>query len=68
MGDMNRSALITTRDVAEMLGVSRSTLYGWAVAGYGPPPIKVGRQVRYKASDVDAWLEQQKRSSANNVG
>lgn len=34
----------------------------WRAKAKGPPFIKVGRLVRYRRSDVDAWLR------ANTVG
>ena len=33
------------------------TLYDWRHKGCGPLGMRVGRYVRYRRSDVDAWLE-----------
>lgn len=50
--------LLTRDNVAEMLGVTRGTLAVWAsTRRYDLPVVKVGRAVRYRASDVEAWLE-----------
>lgn len=51
--------LLRLREVADWLGVSHSTMYHWRGAGKGPPGFLVGGQVRYRAGDVQAWLNQQ---------
>lgn len=41
-----------------MLGVSPGTLSVWRSTGrYSLPFLKVGRKVRYRVSDLNAWLE-----------
>ena len=44
-------------DVANYLGVPVNTLYQWRHRGYGPAARRVGRYIRYKASDVVDWVE-----------
>jgi excisionase family DNA binding protein len=51
--------LLSAQEVADFLGVPTSTLYGWRYKGEGPRGFRVGRHVRYRREDVDAWLEQQ---------
>lgn len=46
-----------TEEVAQYLGVPLGTIYNWRVSGKGPRAIRVGRHLRYRPSDVDAWLE-----------
>ena len=52
--------LLTADDVAAMLKVSKSWVYEHTrlrgARGSGLPFIKVGRLVRYRRSDVEAWL------------
>ena len=48
--------LIDEVSLAVRLGVSRSTLQSWRYAGRGPRFIKLGRLVRYRNADVDAYL------------
>lgn len=48
--------LLSTDELAEMLGVPLSTVYGWNYTRTGPKVIKVGRRCRYRRSDVEAWL------------
>jgi predicted DNA-binding transcriptional regulator AlpA len=33
------------------------TIYNWRSRGEGPPAYRVGKYLRYRQSDVDAWLE-----------
>jgi len=51
--------LMSIDDVAQMLGIPVRTLYAWRTTGKGPRGIRVGRWVRYRRADVEAWLEQQ---------
>ena len=50
--------LLSIDQVAEYLNVPKSTVYKWNQHGTGPRFLKVGRYVRYRLADVDAWLEQ----------
>ncbi|WP_410576619.1 helix-turn-helix transcriptional regulator [Amycolatopsis sp. lyj-108] len=50
-------ALLTAREVAQYCGVPLKTVYGWNTAGTGPKYYRVGKHVRYRASEVDKWLE-----------
>lgn len=49
--------LLTVAQVAEYLQVPAQTLYVWHHKGTGPTAIKVGRHLRYRPSDVDAWVQ-----------
>lgn len=51
--------LMTIEDLSAYLGVPKNTLYQWRTKGKGPVGRKVGKHVRYRESDVDAWLEGQ---------
>lgn len=56
--------LLRPDEVAPLLNVARGTLYRWRHYGTeGPPSIKVGRGVRYRLSDVNAYLERQRQTS-----
>ncbi len=54
-----RRPLATAQEVAEYLGVPVATVYQWKYRGNGPKMIKVGRHLRARWEDVDAYLEQQ---------
>jgi excisionase family DNA binding protein len=45
--------------LASYLGVPVATLYSWRYMGNGPRSIKVGRHLRYRAADVERWLDAQ---------
>lgn len=50
--------LMTRKEVADLLGFSVATLARRAWAGQDAPPfIKIGKTVRYRKSDVDAWID-----------
>lgn len=44
--------------ISEELNVPVRTIYAWRSQGVGPRGYRVGRHVRVKRSDLNAWLEQ----------
>ena len=48
--------LLDDRDVARLTGRARSSLQKDRLYGGGIPFIRLGRLVRYRPADVDAWL------------
>jgi excisionase family DNA binding protein len=44
-------------EVADYLGVSKETIYGWRKSGYGPPASKVGKHLRWRPVDVTDWID-----------
>lgn len=59
-----RDELLTPAEVADWLQVPLSTLRIWRHRREGPPAVKVGRLLRYRAGAVEAWLEAQEREAA----
>jgi predicted DNA-binding transcriptional regulator AlpA len=55
--------LLDEAKLAAKLAVSRSTLQSWRYAGKGPRYIKVGKFIRYRNADVDAYLRAQTRGA-----
>jgi excisionase family DNA binding protein len=53
--------LLSVPELSAYLGVPVSTLYLWRTRGEGPPGFKIGKVVRYRASEVSKWLEEQAR-------
>jgi excisionase family DNA binding protein len=51
-----RTTALTERQVAEQLGLSVATLRAWRHRGKGPRFLRLGRSVRYLASDVDEFV------------
>jgi excisionase family DNA binding protein len=54
--------LLTAQEVAALLIVPVSTLYHWRSVGQGPAGFRIGKQLRYRAADVTAWLEERATS------
>jgi len=48
--------LWSPKQVAEYLGVPVQTIYQWRTRGYGPPGTRIGKHVRYRPADVEAWV------------
>ena len=55
--------LIAPEALSSYLGVPVATLYAWRSRGHGPASIRVGRHLRYRAKDVEAWLNDPERRS-----
>ena len=52
------SHMLTREQAAEYVGCKPQSLAVWALTQrYNLPMVKVGRNVRYRQSDLDAWLE-----------
>jgi excisionase family DNA binding protein len=60
---MMDEAFLTTEEVLEYLQVNLRTVYRLIKAGK-IPAVRVGRQWRFRRSDVDAWLESQRARGA----
>ena len=56
--------LLTVEDLANFLDVPIKTLYAWRYHGEGPVGFRVGRYIRYRRTDVEAWIERQLDSVA----
>lgn len=50
---------LTQYQFCRMLGVNTRTAARWREAGYGPRAYRIGREIRYKRSDAEAWLDDQ---------
>jgi excisionase family DNA binding protein len=49
--------LLTEREAANLLSISSRTLQAWRSNGGGPTFVRVGRVIRYRRSDLIAWIE-----------
>jgi excisionase family DNA binding protein len=56
--------LLDVQGVASWLVLSPKTVYAMVERGEGPPPIKVGRLLRWDRDSVQEWL----RSQQNGQG
>jgi len=52
------SSILTIDQAAAYLAIPKATLYTWRTrrAGFGPRAIKFGGCLRYRRSDLDAWV------------
>ncbi|MCM8595115.1 helix-turn-helix domain-containing protein [Accumulibacter sp.] len=56
--------LLDEQTAAKFLTVAPGTLGVWRSTGrYNLPFIKVGRNVRYRRADLEAWLEKRTRET-----
>jgi predicted DNA-binding transcriptional regulator AlpA len=58
-------ALLSVAQVAVLTGRAESTLEKDRLTGYGPRYVKLGRLVRYRPSDVEAWIAERARQSTS---
>lgn len=49
-------SLLTVPQTAKLAAVSTRTIWAFLAAGRMPEPIRLGRAVRFRASDIDLWL------------
>ena len=59
---MKDDGFLTTEEVLEYLQVNQRTVYRLIKAGK-IPAVRVGRQWRFRKTDIDAWLETQRPRS-----
>jgi len=55
---MSENELLTTEQLAELLGLRTNTIGGWRLKGQGPRFCKLGRSVRYRREDVEEWIKE----------
>jgi excisionase family DNA binding protein len=54
--------LLTAREVGEILDFSAATIVDWAERGT-LPAFKIGGRLRFRESEIGAWVETQRRVS-----
>jgi len=58
--------LLSIAEIEMKTGISRRTLWRWVASGKFPPPaVRVGRIVRWRALDIDQWIQNQ--TSQNQI-
>lgn len=61
--------MVRTEQAAQILDVKKSTLEAWRCRGGGPPFIKYGRAIRYRETDLQAFIESRvRRNSSEGLG
>lgn len=61
----NDRPFLTTVEAADYLGLQRTTLEAWRCRGGGPAFVKLGRAVRYRRADLDAWIDSRVRANTS---
>ena len=64
---MNDDQLLTITETAELFRAPIATLRWWRHTGQGPRSFKIGRRVTYRRSDLESWIEAQRRSGGTPV-
>jgi len=56
--DNVEGGILTIDQAAAYLAIPKTTLYTWRTrrAGFGPRAVKLGGSLRYRRSDLDAWV------------
>lgn len=52
-----QSPYLDTRQASELTGIAVNTLECWRRDGVGPAYVKLGRLVKYRRIDLDAFME-----------
>lgn len=48
--------LLTAQDLASYLDVPVKTIYTWRYHNTGPRGFRIGKHLRFRRSDVEAWV------------
>jgi excisionase family DNA binding protein len=57
--------LMNIRQVAEFLQLNQTTVYAWAQQGV-LPGFKLGRNWRFRPSEIEAWLEERRQGQTTD--
>jgi len=60
--------LYTPAELADYLQVTERTLIRWRNNRTGPAWIRAGHHVRYRSTDIQVWLESQRREPVRERG
>ena len=55
---MKEGDYLSPEDLSAMFRIPKSSVYAWRHKGTGPRGIRVGKHLRYRREDVEAWLEE----------
>lgn len=55
--NMGAIELLDARQVAEKLSVGIRSVWRWSDAGTMPRPVRLGRLQRWRALELDAWVD-----------
>ena len=50
--------LLTIRDVEQLTGFKKSSVYSFIEAGDFPRPVKIGRSSRWPSNEINCWIQE----------
>jgi excisionase family DNA binding protein len=53
--------------LAAEIGIPIRTIYAWRTRGTGPRGYRLGKHIRFRREDVEAWLEQHAEATGGRV-
>lgn len=56
------SDLYTPDDLIKKFKISEQTVYNWIEKGHLPKPIKMGRRIFWKKSEIDSCMEKNRKN------
>jgi len=62
---LKKKLILDTIETADYLGIKKSTLYDWVVQRK-IPYIKVGRLLKFRTVDLDAWLQKRTKEEEDH--
>lgn len=63
--EINTNKWINIDEAAEYLGVKAGTIRDWLRKKKGIPAHKIGKQWKFKCSELDAWVQSGKSAMGN---
>jgi excisionase family DNA binding protein len=61
-------SILSLSELADRLGVTAQTIYDLRSQGRGPHGFRLGRQLKFRTSEVDAWLRRLEEADARRPG
>ena len=61
-------SILSLSELAARLGVTAQTIYDLRSRGRGPHGFRIGRQLKFRASEVDAWLRRLEEADVRRAG
>jgi excisionase family DNA binding protein len=54
---------LTVDELAEWFGVEKHVIYWMNQTGAAPPRYRIGRELRYRRSEVEQWLAERRQAA-----
>lgn len=60
----NMDRLLRSREVEQVTGFRRSTIYSWMKKGLFPKPLRIGRAIAWRERDIQKWMDERAEATA----